>query len=110
MTIDLDELERLAKAAHGIAGGDWTYKADSEDCGHVRHERVYGPRCYIGAAINGDYFTNDMKHIAAANPETVLALVQRVRELERVARGALELTDMEDTLQHEAIRNALGID
>ena len=98
MTIDLDELERLAKAATGIAGGKWAYVADREDCGHAQHEYVIGPRVHIGATVNGDYFTKDMKHIAAANPATVLALVERQRMLEDLLRGALaEGMGWEDT-------------
>mgnify|MGYP006892937971 CR=1 FL=1 len=82
MTIDLDELERLAKAALANTDGKWRY--DVRDDGvHAPHENVWGLRTHIGGHRNGDYCSHEMKHIAAAKPETVLALVKRVRELEQ---------------------------
>lgn len=65
MTIDLDELERLAKAA---APGPWE---QNEGCVHDA----------LGDCVTLD--TSSGAYIAAANPETVLALVKRVRELEQ---------------------------
>lgn len=97
MTIDLDELERLAKAA---TPGPW--EASSDEPGDVV---IWGPReewlANIGnwarqhEEIDPDRAARqyvelrdaaDAAFIAAANPQTVLALVERLRLLEGIVR------------------------
>lgn len=87
MTIDLDELERLAKAA---TPGPWHAFSQQKpweiyDCrwavgsGHMHALAVLdAPQTSAALRVKAD-----AQHIAAANPETVLALVERVRELEQ---------------------------
>ena len=76
--IDLDRLEALANKA---TPGPWRY-ADSED-----HVTITG---FIFAGFD-DLFTlqrdsaqgvMDAEFIAAANPQTILALIARIREME----------------------------
>lgn len=93
--LDLDELERLAKAA---TPGQWQASGDDPD-GVADDVRVCfvrdGVHCEWCIAIAGQTFDGehwdeatlkrwhgDAAYIAAANPATVLALIQRLREAE----------------------------
>ena len=88
MAIDLDELERVAKAA---TPGPW-------------HRSRYGTvftgdhamdddAVVVGIVVGrGDPSFQDMRFIAEANPATVLALIERIRALEvMVGDARLEL-------------------
>ncbi|MFM0044102.1 hypothetical protein [Paraburkholderia sediminicola] len=88
MTIKLDELERLAKAA---TPGEW-----SNTFAHI----IGGPNRRLIADLFGDEQIDhdNAAYIAAANPAAILALVAEVRAL----RADAEPTD-------EMIRTALAI-
>lgn len=90
MTIDLDELERLAKAA---APGPWE---QNEGCVHDA----------LGDCVTLD--TSSGAYIAAANPETVLALVKRVRELEKEYQEECARTSRAEDLLRDALESDLG--
>lgn len=74
MTDDLDELERLARAA---TPGPW-----EDDNSVVKTER--GTICYAHHSYEeeGWQAENNASLIAAANPATILSLIHRVREAE----------------------------
>ena len=84
MTLDLDELESKAKAA---TPGPWKCVAHVESL-------LLGVQSVDGVPISviaGDRPLTNMRqaiadnaHIAAANPATILALVDRIRELEEM--------------------------
>ena len=76
---EMQELKRLAESA---TKREWRYSVDKYDGIHAQHERVHGPTPTITSTVNGDYFTRDMRFIAAANPAVVLALIARIEELE----------------------------
>lgn len=71
----LDELERLARAA---TPGPW----EAFD-NHIVRPAVGAVEVDTGNPMIGDS-SNDTAYIAATNPKTVLALIERVRELERL--------------------------
>lgn len=92
MRLDLDDLERKAKAA---TPGTWTTtkppKEDGWQLGVV-----------IGATMAGMVYAQppggqmplaDLEHIAAASPPVVLALVAEVRRLNAIAKAAIALVD-----------------
>lgn len=96
MTIDLDELERLAKAATPGPWRWWTscsFRRLSSDAtgldGDVLHAvtHVDGVADVIGTEATKEF-------IAAANPSTVLALVERLREAENALRGAASFVQL----------------
>lgn len=98
--VDLDELERLAKAA---TDGPWIMQEDCGNCKgrHIVESRVesemgeYGSILsswhpeVVGCCLEGGLGPNvdrwvapaDAAFIAAANPQTVLALIARLRAL-----------------------------
>jgi hypothetical protein len=82
--IDVDELATLANAA---TPGPWTFAA--------RAVRVTnGPSAGMPVAEQGDFDDDeDMAHIAAANPATVLALIERLRAAEAELETALRVLD-----------------
>lgn len=94
MTIDLDELERLAKAA---GSGPWKR---NDEC-------VYDS---MGDAVADVYSSLDANadFIAATNPETVLALVKRVRELEKEYQEECARTSRAEDLLRDALESDLG--
>lgn len=97
MTLDLDHLRRVAEAA---TPGPWEQERD----GHIVCE----------ATVRGDlvaeasHWTTDAAHIAAFDPPTVLALIDRLEAAEaKVARVAALADDMfNDEQMH--IEVALG--
>lgn len=87
MDINLDELERLAKAAQP---GPWKF-LDSSGNQFVTYHKPgakRGDRHSICALPGFGAKTKEFKFIAAANPATVLWLIARVRKLEAVAKAA----------------------
>ncbi len=93
----LDDLEALARAA---TPGPWTgprvtdqwppgwlgvYACDDED---GQPYEVIGTTGHALADLTVEQDQANARFIAAANPATILALVDRVRRLERVARSA----------------------
>jgi hypothetical protein len=94
---DLEELKRLAEAA---GGGEWFYRpGDLDDWGDVRDANAFricqarDPR-KLGRAVEAfaremrtDPWEAPARHIAAANPATILSLIERVERAEaHVAR------------------------
>lgn len=83
MTIDLDELERLAKAAKkGKRQGEWAWEGRTEDEGYVH---IPQGSTLVGFVQLGDTYEGyqaDCDFMQAATPWAVLALVARVRKAE----------------------------
>lgn len=80
MTIDIEELKRLAQAA---TQGPWRASLD----GPGEEGWVMGPNGashYLATGYEGEMAAKDVRLIAAANPAAVLALIERVEELEQV--------------------------
>lgn len=95
MTLDLDELERLAKAA---TPGPWEPAfRDTVIAGPTKKNtprEVSGGRGVVARVDDDDeslwaQAEANAEHIAAANPEVVLALVARVRLAEEWSRKGL---------------------
>lgn len=87
MKVDLDELERKARAA---TPGDWRWGRPADD-GLVEHRRaLFAPARgapnipVIVLDADSQYLTraDDTEHIAANGPPVTLALIARIRELE----------------------------
>lgn len=74
--LDIDQLERLAKAA---TPGPWTVRRSDGD------SEILAADGY--PALLGE---NDRDFVAAANPATVIELVERLREQERITASSLE--------------------
>jgi hypothetical protein len=79
--LDLDELARLARAA---TQGPWVVTAEHGD-GNVC--MAHGDYPNSGYAHWGHLRVRDAAYIAAANPETVLALIAGFREMEAEREG-----------------------
>ena len=79
MTVDLEELKRLAKAA---TPGPWQVSLNgSGEDGWVEDSNSQ----YLTTGYEGEMAAKDVRFIAAANPAAVLALIERVEEAERHA-------------------------
>jgi hypothetical protein len=91
MTINLDELERLAKAA---APGPWLYfvPCNTPSLNPDQAAFLVGPRMRAMDKSQG-FAVEDAAHIAAANPATILELVAEVR---RLREDAARLSWLED--------------
>lgn len=75
MTVDLEELKRLAKAA---TPGPWQVSLNgSGEDGWVEDSNSQ----YLTTGYEGEMAAKDVRFIAAANPAAVLALIERVEEL-----------------------------
>ena len=87
MELDLNELERRAKAA---TPGKWTWKQigsfNTPGCAVFWPDTSKGGVHYRRLDSGGGMIEADANFIAAANPAVVLELVRRLREAE--ARGA----------------------
>lgn len=102
--IDLDRIEAVAKAAQERSPGPWRrqctqWRCDGDGCEHCEHcDYIYdsAPRpedwedeTWLGNRVletdSGYYEPKGATavHIETCSPDVVLALVQRVRELER---------------------------
>jgi hypothetical protein len=83
-TVDLEELRRLAEAA---TPGEWVAISNSVKCGRFN---VCPTVTAAGTGVSMDEKIiaerRNAKFIAAANPQTVLALLDRIRELESLAK------------------------
>lgn len=100
MSVDVEELRRLAEAA---TAGPWSTKQYGPD-----HVEVLLPNGFSRVISDPTVVTDyDARFIAAANPSAVLALLERVRRLEDAARGVLKWTDFKDTDEYEALEEAL---
>ena len=80
MTIDVDELERLAKAA---TPGPWTTKPDDDQRKHLLCTET---GAWFGVVEASPRNAADAAFIAAANPAVVLELVRRLRAAEGIVR------------------------
>ncbi len=83
MTIDLDALERMAKAA---TRGNWRNEREPDtgnvwfdDCPTGAHP-VESDAAALGQAVACTFKVTDARYIAAANPTAVLALIAELRE------------------------------
>lgn len=108
MTIDLDELERLAKAA---TPGPW-YAGEKNrwQLHDGRFIRTSHDHSGTAMVVSGG---GDADFIAAANPETVLALVERVRALEKEReedQGVIRVWRGRTERAEELLRDALASD
>lgn len=81
MRRDLAELKRLAQKA---TPGPWTYYAYGADVRGQRNTLIADVRGY-GAGLPVDANGSFM---AAANPQTILALIERLETLEEAVKGA----------------------
>ena len=82
MTIDLDELERLARAAtHGER--------------HISGRRIYGcrPNRATGYTLGEIFGEADRQFIVACSPDRILALIRELRQ----ARETIEIMAKERT-------------
>ncbi|MEJ6554048.1 hypothetical protein PQI51_03295 [Microbacterium esteraromaticum] len=80
-TIDLDALERIARAVE--TPGPWETRCEGyKEPTRVCHDSEYV--IYLGYDFAADLGAQDAEHIAAFDPPTVLALIARVRELEAI--------------------------
>jgi len=74
-TIDLDALERIAKAA---TPGPWQPYASQPEVSVMCSGKVLA-----SIEVRNGFGWRDMEHIAAFSPTTALALIARVRELQK---------------------------
>ncbi len=86
MTRDLDHLEKLAKAA---TPGPW----EINKAWNWRRDRtaVIAPeKCSVASTYHDDLDTGEANgaYVAAANPKTILALIDRIRKLSAVSEDA----------------------
>lgn len=108
---DLDELERRAKAA---TPGPWEF----ENCYNLqRREFLNGTEVHphvLLKTLNGwEPIPSDADFIAAANPQTVLALIAELRALREVAAGVIDSAiaggrGFDETKLYNAYRQALA--
>ena len=77
MTLDLDALEAVARAA---TPGPWTYKPTILG---LPNTTVMAGDDQLGYICVGHFLAPNATHIAAFDPPTVLALITRIREAER---------------------------
>lgn len=93
MRIDLDDIERKAKAA---TPGPWklvgTVEQDGGDCEDIIPTGVScSTYCYGGSAERAKDV--DLDFIAAANPATIIELVRRLRDAEAENKGLAQALD-----------------
>lgn len=93
MTLNLDDLERVAKAA---TPGPWRVEgfvkrggAIAKIISHGLNAQGDGPAGYVGDT----YGEADAKFVAALNPAVCLALISRARGAERLEKERKEATD-----------------
>lgn len=104
--INLDELERAAKAVSGW-GVTYAWPTDEDGVWEVGHEDEDGNRYEIVEVDTANYFQPAAaeplaRFIAAANPEVVAALIARVREAEE-REQALARAVMTDQVYHDSL-------
>lgn len=86
-TLDLDDLERKARAA---TAGPWRVgSSDPADYRAVLREDAEGD---VYEIVN-DAAPEDAAHIAAASPPVMIALIARIRELDAAADRAVMISD-----------------
>jgi hypothetical protein len=97
INVDLNELERLAKAA---TPGPWVWNA----CG----EAILSAHCMVVLTSRtnkkGEVSTEDATYISAANPAAVLTLLDRVRELDGIDIAFDHANDIIGKLQADVDR------
>ena len=89
--VNLDELEAAARAARpGPWGSTWAPAATGMG-EHVvtAHQRMHGHICPLAVQLT----TQDARYIAAANPETILDLIARLRAAEALYDAAATFKD-----------------
>jgi hypothetical protein len=102
----LDRLEEIAKAA---TPGPWCLNG-----GTAAIAATYGRQKIFCTHVGGTYPAADAKHIAAASPDVVLALVEAARERGQLSRqlfarrGEVErlLDKLEDTARRVSAKSA----
>ncbi len=87
MSIDLDTLERIARAA---TPGPWIHVWNHGAVNYIKNLRLIDDRSLVWLDLAGEPSarSDDMSHIAAASPSTVLEMVAELRAL----REQLHLT------------------
>lgn len=78
MTNDYTELKRKAEAA---TPGPWRYDRKGGNYIYAGNDSILGDDCYYPWVPDA----RTIEYIAAASPDVVLALIERVKELERDA-------------------------
>lgn len=91
--IDLESLEQKARAA---SPGPWVVHADGKEFGSSDRSTNPGVDtadgqvvCWWGTGLCGIPQNPDAEFIASANPKTLLAMVEEIRELRRALGGML---------------------
>ena len=89
------DLEALAEVARAATPGPWIFNAASllhdDSAGWVGHDRTGdGFQEYVCSTANHVDGLSDGAYIAAASPDVVLALIERVRVAEAEREGALD--------------------
>lgn len=98
MTLSLHAIRRDAEAAKGLPEGDWHYEPRGQTvCNGNKHMvcdiRGWG---HLGKLPNGAELQDAMgRHIANLNPDTVLALLDRLEAAEKDAARMQWLVDNE---------------
>ena len=97
MKLDLEKLEQLAKAA---TPGRWPNFNDADIREQLWRHYDWDKKRESRSPICIPY--SDAEYIAAANPETMLALIERIKKLEAVAKAGRRVCwDMpEGALRH----------
>lgn len=106
MTAKLDELEKLARAA---AFGPWEHIHISPSVESIVRYEGEGKHYQVGTFSGAE---SDAKHIAAANPDTVLKLIAVVRAAERLKRlkgHGESLAEFDEALQALNDRNPVTV-
>lgn len=91
MTLDLDELERVASAA---TPGPWEisswHPSDPDGYAEIHADEPEGQ--VVRLPLAAPNAVRNATHIAVFNPVTVLALLARARDAERLGLGLKEVT------------------
>lgn len=80
--INLEELERLARAA---TPGPWEFDLNAEDCGGYPFIKTSNGEVFFSTSNEGGLEDNG-KYISAANPQVVLKLIEALRVYEDALR------------------------
>ncbi len=101
--MNIDELEQLAKLA---TPGPWQSGSDWIE---TTGDDAFDGDLLIRVAMNSRACSGDLQYIAAANPETILAMIAELRELAHqtdctTLAGILDVARLEAALQGSAAK------
>lgn len=90
----MTDLKKLRELAENATPGPWEdyYETGIRPCVMAYDENDKGLRS-VRAYVADTQFSPDRAYIAAANPETVLALIDRIEKLEAQLKEANEVID-----------------